>query len=134
MGLGLCAALLAYRGIRFWKTALLLPSIYVAVVNVPPMVTHTIESRGLKAWFEVWREVGSRMIERGEAWAFISGVYNVFAWPFLHVAVILAVSYIWLKETSARNRAEWTNSIGPTLLKQSMRRQLIAIDDCQVQE
>lgn len=104
---GVCASVLTYRNYRHWKVALLLPSIYIGYVTISPIVVDIIERGGLIPWFELWRSVSLSLMGKGETRLLVSSIYNFFVWPLYHVAIVLVVSYVWLRGSyGGRQRRE----------------------------
>ena len=77
--LGLSAAALAVRGIRFWQLALLATSGFMVASSVPAMVVDLIRAPSLEAWFGMFRGA------RG------ASVYYLLALPLYHLAIVAVV-------------------------------------------
>jgi hypothetical protein len=76
--LGLAAAGLAMRAVRFWEIAILLTSGFVVVSNIP-MVADVLKASSVELWFSQFRGL------RGE-W-----LYYLFVVPLYHVALVAVV-------------------------------------------
>jgi hypothetical protein len=77
--LGLSAAVLAMRALRFWQVALLVTSGFMVASSIPTIVADLLQAPSFEAWFGMFRGV------RG------ASIYYLFALPLYHLAIVAAV-------------------------------------------
>jgi len=92
---GTLAAVMTYRGTRYWKLAVLLTSGFTAYVSIKPIVLDIAE-KGFSHWLKVWEIVIVDMVREGETSSAVSSAYHLFIWPSYHVLLVLVVVALWM--------------------------------------
>jgi hypothetical protein len=77
--MGLAAAALALRALRFWQVALLGTSGLMAFSSIPSIVADLMHAPSFKAWFGLFQHVSA------------TSVYYLLILPLYHVAIVAAV-------------------------------------------
>jgi len=93
ISLGLLAAALAVRGIRFWHVALLATSGYMVASSIPYMVADLIRAGSFDAWFGPFRNARPTTL------------YYLFVVPLYHLGIVVAVMVYWVFLLRARSHA-----------------------------